>query len=190
MQPIWQALYDYGADVVLSGHIHNYERFAKQTPAGVADPVRGIREFVGGTGGKSHYAINTTIPNSEANNDDTYGVLKLTLHASSYDWEFVPVAGGTFTDAGSDVCFAGPSAVGGATVAPDGLGRRFGRALGPFERFGRHGPRLAHRGSRSGGARSRFAGGCAPRAGLIIWCYNRMERKSERWPCGRAAGYS
>ncbi len=113
MQPIWQALYDYGADVVLSGHTHNYERFAKQTPAGIADPVRGIREFVVGTGGKSHYAINTTIANSEVNNDDTYGVLKLTLHASSYDWEFVPVAGGTFTDTGSDTCFAGPHEVGG-----------------------------------------------------------------------------
>ena len=113
MQPIWQALYDFGADVVLSGHTHNYERFAKQTPAGVADPVRGIREIVVGTGGKEFYPINATIANSEANNDDTHGVLKMTLHASSYDWEFVPVAGGTFTDTGSDACYAGPSPVGG-----------------------------------------------------------------------------
>jgi len=125
MQPIWQALYDFGADVVLSGHTHNYERFAKQTPAGVADPVRGIREFVVGTGGRSHYAIiPTPIANSEVQNDDTYGVLKLSLHASSYDWEFVPVAGGAFTDTGSDTCFAGPHEVGGLTELATGAGQR------------------------------------------------------------------
>jgi hypothetical protein len=118
MQPVWQALYDYGADVVLSGHVHNYERFAKQTPAGAADPVRGIREFVAGTGGRELYGFNSPIANSEVRNSDTFGVLKLSLHASSYEWEFVPVAGGSFTDSGSETCFAGPSAVGGETELP------------------------------------------------------------------------
>lgn len=103
MQPVWQALYDYGADVVLSGHDHNYERFAPQDPAGAADPTRGIREFVVGTGGYSHYAFAAPQPNSELRNAVTYGVLKLTLHASSYDWEFVPEAGATF-DTGTDDC--------------------------------------------------------------------------------------
>ncbi|HEX9869338.1 MAG TPA: metallophosphoesterase [Candidatus Tectomicrobia bacterium] len=104
MQPIWQALYDAGADVVLSAHEHNYERFAPQDPNGVPDPVRGIREFVVGTGGKSHYPLGAGIANSEVRNDKTFGVLKLTLHPTTYDWEFVPVAGETFTDSGVASC--------------------------------------------------------------------------------------
>jgi hypothetical protein len=102
MQPIWQALYDANADVVLSGHEHNYERFAPQNPAGQADAARGIREFVVGTGGKSHYGFGTPLPNSQVRNSDTSGVLKLTLHATSYDWRFVPESGKTFTDSGSN----------------------------------------------------------------------------------------
>jgi hypothetical protein len=108
VRPLWQALYDYGADVVLGGHDHTYERFAPQTPAGVADATFGIREFVVGTGGRSHYGFGVPKPNSEVRNGDTFGVLQLTLHASSYDWEFVPVAGGTFTDAGSSACHGAP----------------------------------------------------------------------------------
>ena len=104
MQDIWQALYDGGADVVVNGHDHDYERFGPQTPTGVADAARGIREFVVGTGGASHYFVGTPIANSEVNNDDTFGVLKLTLHATSYDWQFVPVAGSTFTDSGTGTC--------------------------------------------------------------------------------------
>jgi acid phosphatase type 7 len=103
-QPIWQALYDYGADLVLSGHDHDYERFALQDPAGNADPVHGIREFVVGTGGRSHYPILSVRPNSEVSDANTYGVLKLSLHPSGYDWQFVPVAGSTFTDVGSGTC--------------------------------------------------------------------------------------
>jgi hypothetical protein len=103
-QAFWQALYDYQADVVLVGHDHDYERFALQTPAGVASPLRGIREIVVGTGGRSHYAIGPLAANSEVSNGDTYGVITMTLHPYSYDWEFVPVAGATFTDAGSGQC--------------------------------------------------------------------------------------
>jgi hypothetical protein len=101
---IWQALYDANADVVLSGHDHLYERFAPQTGAGAADPARGIREFVVGTGGRSHYAFGTPQPNSEVRNSDTYGLLRLTLHPDSYDWAFTPEAGKTFTDFGSTKC--------------------------------------------------------------------------------------
>jgi hypothetical protein len=104
VQPLWQALYDANADVVLSGHDHLYERFAPQTPTGVADPVRGIREFLVGTGGRSHYSFGTPEPNSEVRNSATFGILKLTLHAGSYDWAFVPEAGKTFTDFGSASC--------------------------------------------------------------------------------------
>jgi hypothetical protein len=104
VQAIWQALYDAGADVVLNGHDHTYERFAPQTPTGIRDEARGMREFVVGTGGRSHYPITTPIANSEVHNTDTFGVLKMTLHPTSYAWEFVPVAGSTFTDQGSAAC--------------------------------------------------------------------------------------
>jgi 3',5'-cyclic AMP phosphodiesterase CpdA len=104
VRPLWEALYEAGADVVLSGHEHNYERFAPQDPGGRADPERGIREFVVGTGGKSHYEIENSIANSELYNDDTYGVLKFTLHPEGYAWRFVPVEGEAFTDSGHGRC--------------------------------------------------------------------------------------
>jgi hypothetical protein len=117
MQPIWQALYDYGADVVLSGHVHNYERFAPQDPTGLADPARGIREFVVGTGGNDTlYPFNAPIANSEVRDAVTYGVLKLTLHAASYDWQFVPAGIGTFTDTGTAGCVSLP--IGGIARLP------------------------------------------------------------------------
>ena len=100
---LWQALYDYRAEVVINGHDHTYERFAPQTPGGIASP-RGIREFVAGMGGYSHYPFGAIQPNSQVRNSDTYGVLKFTLHAASYDWLFVPEAGKTFTDSGSSNC--------------------------------------------------------------------------------------
>jgi acid phosphatase type 7 len=104
MRPSWDALYEAGAEVVLNGHDHDYERFGPQTPAGKADSKRGIREFVVGTGGNSLYAFLPPKPNSQVRNVHTYGVLKLTLHPRSYEWKFVPVAGKTFTDSGSDSC--------------------------------------------------------------------------------------
>jgi len=105
MKPLWDVLYHSGADIVINGHDHNYERFAPQDPEGKLDTVHGIREFVVGSGGKnSHRKMGITKPNSEARNDDTFGVLKLTLHAKSYDWEFVPEAGKTFKDSGSGTC--------------------------------------------------------------------------------------
>lgn len=104
-QPLWQALYDAGADLVLSGHEHIYERFAPQTPDGVPDVARGIREFLVGSGGRSHYDLALTpVANSEVRNNDTWGVLKLTLSTGAYSWKFVPVAGMTFTDQGSGTC--------------------------------------------------------------------------------------
>ncbi len=104
-QPLWQALYDAHADIILGGHEHNYERFAAQTPTGGADPTNGIREFIVGTGGESHYNDEgTPLPNSEVFNGTTFGVLKLTLGAGTYTWEFVPVAGQSFTDSGSGTC--------------------------------------------------------------------------------------
>jgi Concanavalin A-like lectin/glucanases superfamily/Calcineurin-like phosphoesterase len=104
VRPLYQALYDYNADLLLVGHAHNYERFAPQTPSGAVDTARGIREIVVGTGGRSHHAFTTTAANSEVKNGDTFGALRLVLHATSYDWTFVPVPGSTFTDSGTTAC--------------------------------------------------------------------------------------
>ena len=105
MKPFWDALYAAKAEVVLNGHIHNYERFAPQTPTGVADPAQGIREFVVGTGGKSlNTFTKTTVANSQVRNASAYGVLKLTLHPTSYEWQFVTAPGRTVADSGSGSC--------------------------------------------------------------------------------------
>ena len=92
---------------MLNGHDHDYERFAPLAPSGVYDPVRGIREIVVGTGGRSHYDFASgrgILPNSEVRNDSTFGVLTLRLSRTGYDWKFVPEAGKEFSDAGSDMC--------------------------------------------------------------------------------------
>jgi calcineurin-like phosphoesterase family protein len=101
---LWQILYDHDVDLILNGHDHIYERFAPQDPTGIADPIRGMREFIVGSGGANHTSLATIAANSEVRNTDTYGVLKLTLHPTSYDWKFVPEAGQTFTDSGTGMC--------------------------------------------------------------------------------------
>jgi hypothetical protein len=116
----WRDLYAAHVDLTMHGHDHHYERFALQNPDGVADP-NGIREFVVGTGGNNHTPWTTVQPNSEVRNNNTYGVLKLTLHPASYEWTFVPEAGKTFTDSGSTPCHNTGGAVpptGTATVTP------------------------------------------------------------------------
>jgi hypothetical protein len=104
VKPLWNVLYAARADVVISGHDHVYERFARQTPGGVLNTSRGIREFVVGTGGAEPGGFNTTQPHSQVRNANTYGVLKLRLYSASYSWKFVPVAGKTFTDSGTTSC--------------------------------------------------------------------------------------
>jgi hypothetical protein len=105
VRPFWRALYRANAEVVLGGHIHAYERFRPMEPDGDYNPSRGIREFVVGTGGASHNRpFDTVAANSVSRKTDAYGVLKLTLHAGSYEWKFVPVAGETFTDSGTASC--------------------------------------------------------------------------------------
>ena len=103
-KPLWQALQEAGAEIVICGHDHEYERFAPQDANGVANPTNGIREFVVGTGGAGLYTITATIPNSEAHNTNTFGVLKLTLGSGTYSWQFIPIAGQTYTDFGSGTC--------------------------------------------------------------------------------------
>ena len=104
-QPLWQALYDMQRRDRGAQRPRSHLRALRAAdPGAVADPVRGIRQFVVGTGGRSHYGFGHSQPNSQVRNGDTFGVLSLTLKPGGYDWQFVPEAGRTFTDNGSDVC--------------------------------------------------------------------------------------
>jgi acid phosphatase type 7 len=114
LQAFWSDLHAAGAELVLSGHSHDYERFAPKDPNGQVSPG-GIRQFVVGTGGAFFTGIGTSrVPGSEAIQNTTFGVLQLTLHPTSYDWRFEPIAGSTWTDSGSTPCH-GP---GGAALPP------------------------------------------------------------------------
>jgi len=105
MKEVWKILYDAGADVVISSHDHVYERFAPMDANGKVDAQRGIREFLVGTGGAGVYKFNKRIaPNSEVHDNSAYGVLKFTLSKGRYAWQFIPMAGQTFTDSGSAAC--------------------------------------------------------------------------------------
>lgn len=104
MKPLFDALYNAGAEIVLSGHDHLYERFAPQTGNGVADPSRGVRQFVVGTGGATPYKFGPPVANSQVRIEGTHGVLRLTLGQDSYSWQFVPVGGGAALDSGQESC--------------------------------------------------------------------------------------
>ena len=103
MGALFTDLYNANADVALTAHDHLYERFAPQTPSAVAS-TQGIREFVVGTGGKSLVDWGTIKANSEVRDNTTFGVIRLTLRPTSYDWQFVPIPGQSFTDSGSTAC--------------------------------------------------------------------------------------
>jgi len=102
--PLFQALYDFDADVLLSGHDHDYERIAPSNPFDGADSGRGIRQFVVGTGGKALRPFGRIDSQSEARSSDAFGVLELTLRPAGYDWRFVAAAGSSFADSGSASC--------------------------------------------------------------------------------------
>src|SRR6266498_6085269 len=104
VKPLWNALYDYGADVVVNAHYNVYERFAPQTPDGAADAAKGLRQFTVGTGGQGTDNFGTPRANSQVRSSGTYGVLKLTLDTANYSWAFLPIVGQTFTDTGTTAC--------------------------------------------------------------------------------------
>jgi hypothetical protein len=103
MQPIWQILHAAGAELVIAGHSHNYERFKEMNASGAAASP-GMRQIVVGTGGASLHSFGSPLSTSQVRNSSTHGVLKLTLTSTSYTWKFVPVAGKTFTDTGTTNC--------------------------------------------------------------------------------------
>ena len=104
VKPLWQILYNNRADVILNGHAHRYERYAPLTPGGKTDLQNGIRQFVAGTGGAPEGSEVQQATGVEVVKTGTLGVLKLDLRAGAYRWEFVPIAGQTFTDSGNGSC--------------------------------------------------------------------------------------
>jgi hypothetical protein len=104
MRDLWRTLQEFGADVVVNGHDHMYERFSPQSADGIADPENGIRQFVVGTGGALLTQPRAARRNTSEVASSTWGVLKLTLRATTYEWEFVPIAGSSFRDAGTGSC--------------------------------------------------------------------------------------
>lgn len=106
--PFWDVLYTHGAEVVLTGHEHHYERFAPQDPAGLGDERFGIRQFVVGTGGNDAYGFGNVLPTSERRLTDVLGVLRLDLRADGYDWRFVSAAGGGGDERGTGRCHDRP----------------------------------------------------------------------------------
>lgn len=104
MAAAWEMLYEFGASIAISGHDHNYERFAPLNGKGQIDRARGIRSFIVGTGGSRLLDIGMRGEHSEAWEGATWGVLKLSLRPDSYAWEFVPAANGKYRDSGTGVC--------------------------------------------------------------------------------------
>jgi 3',5'-cyclic AMP phosphodiesterase CpdA len=109
--PFWEVLYAAGAELVVNGHAHTYERFAPQNPRLLADPEFGIRQIIAGTGGHPLLQLGERLPNSEVQGR-AHGVLVLELHADRYAWEFVPVRGQSFRDQGGTPCHGAPVADG------------------------------------------------------------------------------
>lgn len=103
-QALWETLHRYGVSIVAAGHDHVYERFAPMDARGEADPVRGLRAFTVGTGGARLYQLKQRHPHSEVWHNTGWGVLKLTLHPTRYEWEFLPAAPTEFRDRGSAAC--------------------------------------------------------------------------------------
>jgi hypothetical protein len=103
MRDVWRTLYEFDVDLVINGHDHTYERFAPQDPDGRPDAAHGIRQFVVGTGGAPLYALPMIHVNSEVR-AAAWGVAVFTLSSVGYQWEFVPVDGESFHDAGSGTC--------------------------------------------------------------------------------------
>jgi fibronectin type 3 domain-containing protein len=121
LQPFWDLSYQYGVDLILVGHDHIYERMAPMNASGVADPVNGIRQITAGTGGEEHHNFTTVRSTSVVRNNDAFGVLKLTLHPTTYDWLFLPESGKTFTDSGTSGVNAGPNhapTISSVTISP------------------------------------------------------------------------
>ena len=101
----WEDLYAAGVDVVLNGHDHGYERTKLLNPSGGIDTVRGVREFVVGSGGADLSWFSTTQPvTTQVREAGTFGVLQLRLRPTGYDWTFLPIAGQTFRDTGTGTC--------------------------------------------------------------------------------------
>ena len=122
LQPLWDDLYAAGVDILMDGHDHIYERFVPMKSGAtlgsqpVADSTYGIQQFTVGMGGEAHHTLSTTLGTSVVRNNTDFGIFKLTLHPTSYDYVFLPIAGSTFTDSGSGTVHGAPPAGSGPIV--------------------------------------------------------------------------
>lgn len=118
----WDVLYRAGAELVINGHDHIYERFAPQDPTGRLDEAYGMIEFVVGTGGVGHYRVGPIHANSLVQDETTLGALRLMLETTGFGWDFLPVPGATFQDSGTGACHAPPPVpdAGGSMSSPPG----------------------------------------------------------------------
>ena len=156
MQTFWQDLYNGGADLVLNGHDHDYERFAPMDGSGNADPAYGLREMVIGTGGRDLLTMGAAKPNSLVRQNTSFGVVQFTFSANGYSWQFLPAAGGSFADSGSATCHGKPGS--GQTSTAVSISGTFGV---------------------SSGAAGQLSGGLAL-LGLVAPSIDRRSRRSRR----------
>ncbi len=134
----WQIFYAHGVDVVLAGHDHAYERFARMNPNGGLDPTRGIRSFTSGAGGTGLHGADEDEINSEVRNEVAFGALRLVLQPTSYSWQFHGAGPGVFNDTGSEECVYGAPAVtitspAGGAVFPSGATVSFAATASDLE---------------------------------------------------------
>jgi hypothetical protein len=114
----WRALWEAGADIILNGHDHDYERFAPMDPDGRPDPTHGVRQFVVGTGGKNQTPFGAPKPGSEFRGTAPFGVLKLALRPGGYDWAYLSAPSGATSDSGMRACNSAPKPTGFVPVEP------------------------------------------------------------------------
>jgi len=132
LEGIWETLYDAGVDVILNGHEHNYQRYPPMTPSGAQDAMHGIQQFTIGTGGGDTHPVGSPfIDGTVRSGEGAAGVMVFTLRPDAYEWQFVPIAGRTFTETGERACHDAPGANGLAllhepsgTVDPSGTSPR------------------------------------------------------------------
>lgn len=103
-EALWRIASQYGAEVVVNGHDHMYERMAPLGPTGLPEPETGIRLFIAGTGGAWHFEEGQPYLASQARAAGVHGVLLFFLYSNRYDWHFIPVDGSDFVDSGSGTC--------------------------------------------------------------------------------------
>lgn len=103
-QAFWRIASEYGAEIVVNGHDHYYERFAPLDQDGNVNFETGIRPFIVGTGGAWLFELDEPLAITEARDNTSFGVIKFLLYPDRYEWEYVAADGSPFTDSGTGTC--------------------------------------------------------------------------------------